>query len=438
MTETIENICIPELGTPRQGSVRDIYDRDDQLILCASDRISCYDRVLNEQIPHKGRILTEIAAFWFDQTKDIIQNHLISQPNPNVLVTKKCQAIEVEVIVRQFICGSMWRAYEKGEREFCGNTLPEGLTNMQKLPEILITPTTKNHEGHDENITAKELVEQGLCPQKIWDEICEKAVALFKRGQEVAEKRGMVLVDTKYEFGLNEKGELVLIDEIHTPDSSRYLFKSEADSEQLRFPDKEYVRGWLKEQGFLGDGPIPALSDEVVNEASKRYISVYEQLTGKTFEAGSPKVKQRILDDLRKSNVIKGCTALLICGSERDFPFVDKIRAALDEEGIPSTTIACSAHKYTRRCIEIIDHYNNSMEPVVCIAVAGRSNALSGVMAANLRWPVIACPPFKDHADYLTNIHSSLQMPSGTPAMTVLDPGNAASAAAKILKMRES
>ena len=434
---TLRQTFLPELGIPYSGKVRDIYEHNGTLTMIASDRISVFDRILNESIQDKGRVLTKLSMFWFDKTKDIVQNHVISHPDPNVLVVKKCQPIMLEVIVRGYLVGSLGRDYLAGKRVKCGVTLPDGLKLNEALPKPIVTPTTKSTHGHDEDITKEELIKQGIVSPELWKKIEMTALQLYKRGQEIASEKGLILLDTKYEFGLDETGNLVLIDEIHTPDSSRYWFKKDFDLKQVHYPDKEFVREFMRTQGFSGDGQIPMMPQQVREKASRGYRDIYQTITGQELPDEHDSVPKRVLMHLKKAQMIKGVFALLISGSEKDQLHVDTISSILHTHGIPFKSIVASAHKHPQRVAELIEQYNGSLEPVVCITIAGKSNALSGVVAANLRWPVIACPPFKDYADYLTNIHSSLQMPSQVPAMTILDPHNAALATVRILKSME-
>lgn len=423
---------IPELGTPRRGKVRDIYDLGDTLTLISSDRTSIFDIPLQKPIPGKGRILNEISRFWFEKTKDIVPNHLLDAPDPNVMVVKRCKPYEIEVIVRAYIVGSLWQDYQKGKRTKCGVTLPEGLQENDPLPEPIITPTTKAHEGHDEDITPEEIISQGLATAQEWETIKKTAFALFRRGQEVLKERGIILVDTKYEFGVDTQGDLVLIDEIHTPDSSRFWQTSDYEKKQIRFPDKEYLRKWSRENNVDPRTPFP---DEVMETAARGYREVLESLTAKTLLEDHQRPDKRVLEHLKNSGMIQGSFALLISGSEKDQGHIEKLTHALDDQNIPSQWIVASAHKQTQTVIDLLKMFEESLEPVVMITVAGRSNALSGVVACNSRWPVIACPPFKDYSEYAVNIHSTLQMPSHTPVLTVLDPGNAAMAARRIFDL---
>jgi phosphoribosylaminoimidazole-succinocarboxamide synthase len=437
METTLRNPFLPELGKPRRGKVREVYTNDKGIALIASDRISVFDRVLCDSIPDKGRILTQLSLFWFNQTQDIISNHIISHPDPNVLFVKKCTPIMIEVIVRGYIVGSLWRDYKDGKRVKCGIKLPEGLQQNAQLPEPIVTPTTKSEQGHDEDITEEEILKSGLVTPQNWKMIKEKALELYKRGQEVLKKRGLILVDTKYEFGLDANGQVVLIDEIHTPDSSRFWFQKDLDRKEVKFPDKEFLREWLRERGFTGDGPVPTIPQEVQQKVRNSYRELYEMITGDTLPQENLNTPKRLIANLKKEKMIRGVFTLIIAGSESDAPHVDKIVDVLKQHNIPYTTIFASAHKQPKVVMDLIDEYNQSVEPVVCITIAGRSNALSGVVASNLKWPVIACPPFKDYSDYLANIHSSLQMPSKVPSMTVIDPGNAALATIRILQTME-
>lgn len=425
--QTLKHTFIPELGTPKKGKVREIYENNGNLLMIASDRISVFDKILNETVSQKGEILTGISRFWFEQTQDICQNHILSFPDPNIMLVKKCTPLKVEVIVRGYLVGSLARDYAAGKKQKCGITLPDGLKPNDPLPSPIITPTTKEDEGHDQDITVKELVDQKIVTQKQWKEIEEKALKLFARGQKIANERGLVLLDTKYEFGLDETGHIILIDEVHTPDSSRFFIKGD---KELKFPDKELARQWVSQNGFH-------LSEEILQKVQKGYREIYELITRKPLERENPYPSRRVLKSLKEMALIRGCFVLVMAGSEKDKPHVDKITSGLEAQKIPNKVIYSSAHKNPKEVLELLDLYNDSLEPVVAITVAGRSNALSGVAAANLKWPVIACPPFKDQSDYLVNIHSSIQMPSLVPAMTVIDPSNAALAAGKILATME-
>ncbi|MCU4176668.1 phosphoribosylaminoimidazolesuccinocarboxamide synthase [Carboxylicivirga sp. N1Y90] len=275
-----------------KGKVRDVYNiNDDYLVMVVSDRISAFDVVLPKGIPYKGQVLNQIAEKFLDATADIVPNWKIATPDPTVTVGHFCETYPVEMIVRGYLTGSSWRLYKEGGRDICGVPLPEGLKEHQAFPEPILTPTTKAEQGeHDENITREEIIKQGLVSEEEYLELERISLALFKRGSEIAKEKGLILVDTKYEFGRKD-GKIYLIDEIHTPDSSRYFY---ADGYQERFDkgenqkqlSKEFVREWLMDNNFQGrDGEVvPEMSDEYVTEVSERYIELYESIIGEKFQ----------------------------------------------------------------------------------------------------------------------------------------------------------
>lgn len=273
------------------GKVRDVYNiNDEYLVMLVSDRISAFDVVLPKGIPYKGQILNQIAAKFLDATSDIVPNWKIATPDPMVTVGHKCEPFKVEMVIRGYLAGSAWREYKAGKRTLCGLPLPEGMVENQKFPTPLITPTTKAMEGHDENISKEEIISSGLISKEDYETIEKYTLALFQRGTEIAAKRGLILVDTKYEFGKKD-GKIYLIDEIHTPDSSRYFYADGyeerlAKGERQRQLSKEFVREWLMENGFQGkEGQtIPEMTPEVVANITNRYIELYEHITGTKFE----------------------------------------------------------------------------------------------------------------------------------------------------------
>ena len=291
------------------GKVRDVYNiADEMLVMVVSDRISAFDVVLPKGIPFKGQILNTIAAKFLDATADIVPNWKISTPDPMVTLGKKCEPLKLEVIVRGYLAGSAWREYQSGMRELCGIKLPEGMKENDKFPTPIITPTTKADEGHDENISKEEAIAQGIVSAEDYALLEKYAIALFQRGTEIAAKRGLILVDTKYEFG-KIGNEIILIDEIHTPDSSRYFYaegyeERQAKGEKQRQLSKEFVREWLMENGFQGkEGQkVPEMTEEIVNSISERYMELYEQITGEKFERGdSTNVIKRIENNVSKA-----------------------------------------------------------------------------------------------------------------------------------------
>lgn len=274
-----------------QGKVRDVYTIDNtKLVMIASDRISAFDVILPRLIPFKGQVLNSIAAFMLRETKDICPNWLICTPTPNSSIGYKCQPFKIEVVVRGNLCGHAWRTYSSGTRILCGALMADGLKESDFFPEPLITPSTKADAGHDEDIAEEDILRQGLATEDEWTQIKQYALALFARGKELALKQGLVLADTKYEFG-KRNGEIVLMDEIHTPDSSRYFYADGFDERQERGEkqkqlSKEFVREWLIQNEFMGkEGQaVPEMSDEWVETISNKYIELYEKLTGHAFE----------------------------------------------------------------------------------------------------------------------------------------------------------
>ncbi|MCK9203134.1 MAG: phosphoribosylaminoimidazolesuccinocarboxamide synthase [Bacteroidales bacterium] len=292
-----------------KGKVRDVYNIHDQfLVMVASDRISAFDVVLPKGIPYKGQVLNQIAARFLDATEDICPNWKIATPDPNVTIGRFCQIYPVEIIIRGYLTGSSWRTYQKGARTICGASVPDGMKEHQKFSEPIITPTTKAKEGHDEDITGEEIVSCGLIPKEEYELIKKYALALFKRGTEIAAKRGLILVDTKYEFGKGPDGKIYLCDEIHTPDSSRYFYlegyeEHLAKGEQQKQLSKEFVREWLMAHGFMGkEGQrVPEMSDSWIHEISERYIELFEGITGEKFIKGdNADILQRI-----ESNILR-------------------------------------------------------------------------------------------------------------------------------------
>ena len=296
-----------------KGKVRDVYTIDDKfLVMVVTDRISAFDVVLPEPIPYKGQVLNQIAAKSLKETQDIVPNWVIDVPDPCVTIGKICDPFKVEMVIRGYLAGHAWREYQAGRRIICGVNLPEGLKENDKLPEPIITPTTKASVGHDEDISREEIIKRGLVDEKEYEQLEKYTFALYQRGTEIAKEHGLILVDTKYEFGIFEN-RIHLIDEIHTPDSSRYFYKeSYEDLQQKNQPQrqlsKEFVRKWLIDNGFQGkeDENVPDMSSDLINSISERYIELYEHITGFGFHKNSS-------DDLLKSvegNIIEALNRL--------------------------------------------------------------------------------------------------------------------------------
>jgi len=306
--KTLDKTSFPELGDKYEGKVRDCYVRDGKRALVVTDRLSAFDVVLGT-IPFKGQVLNQMTAFWFEATADIAPNHVINVPDPQVMVARECKLLPVEFVMRAYITGvtstSIWTHYQQGVRKFCGHDLPDGLEKNQKLPKALLTPSTKAEKGeHDRSVSRAEILDMGALSAEDFDRAAEMCARVFAFGQGEALRRGLILVDTKYEIGRRTDGSLCFIDEIHTPDSSRYWY---ADDYQARFDrgeeprglDKEYVRRTLAEQGYRGDGPPPPLTDEVRVEAARRYIQVCELVTGRPFVPDTDEPNARIRRNLK-------------------------------------------------------------------------------------------------------------------------------------------
>ncbi len=284
------NLALKKQRDFGRGKVRDVYNINDELlVLVASDRISAFDQVLPKPIPYKGQVLNQVASFFLDKTKDLVPNWKIAEPDPHVTIGLKCEPFAVEFVMRGYLAGHAWRLYNAGEREICGEKLPEGLRENDPLPTPILTPTTKAKSGHDQDISKDELIKLKILKKKDLDQLENYAQILFKAGQEHANSQNLILVDTKYEFGSRD-GKIMLIDEIHTPDSSRYFYKETYDEiqkkdQQQRQLSKEFVRKWLIENGFQGEPGqlIPNMSDEFILTVTERYIELYEQITGAKF-----------------------------------------------------------------------------------------------------------------------------------------------------------
>ncbi len=305
MTHVLQqtNFNFPGMKSLYKGKVRDVYNIDNQyLVMVASDRISAFDVVLPRGIPFKGQVLNQIASTFLDATADICPNWKVSTPDPNVTIGRFCSIYPIEMIIRGYLTGSSWRTYQKGIRTICGVQVPDNMKEHQRFPEPIITPTTKAAEGHDEDITREEIIARGFIPKETYECIEKYTSALFRRGTEIAASKGLILVDTKYEFGKGADGKIYLCDEIHTPDSSRYFYldgydERQAKGEPQRQLSKEFVREWLMANGFMGKTgqQAPGMSDAWIHEISDRYIELYETITGEPFiRADTENLQERI------------------------------------------------------------------------------------------------------------------------------------------------
>ena len=442
---TLIHFASPQLPLLHRGKVRDSLraPSGDRLII-VTDRLSAFDSVLETAIPHKGAVLNGLANFWFDQTQHIIPNHVIKLVDANAMLVKEAQPIKVEMVVRQYLTGSIWRGYEAGQRTFSGVTVPDGLTKNQPFPQAIVTPTTK--EDSDREITPDNLVSEGWVSRELYDQMAVKSLMLFAVGSRLLAEKGIILVDTKYEFGLLD-GKLILIDEMHTPDSSRFwaaddYAKHPETAEQM---DKEYVRQWLIAN--KKDGQYPrALTPEVAQEASRRYLDIYERIIGEALPTAEPEgtdapgsgrhdARARLLANLVAAGLMKDAWVNIVMDSPADKEHCEEIRQQFEGYGIFTQLRVTSAHKNGEAIAGMAEIWNNSIEPGVLIAVAGLSNGLGGALAANVNVPVISCPPYKDYAELAMSLNSSVIMPSGTPNLTVVRPDNAAQGALRALNL---
>jgi phosphoribosylaminoimidazole-succinocarboxamide synthase len=308
LDKTLDATEFPELGEKYEGKVRDCYVKDGRRTLIVTDRLSAFDVVLGT-IPFKGQVLNQMAAFWFEATADLVPNHVINVPDPSVMVARECQLLPVEFVMRAYLTGvtstSIWTHYQSGARTFCGHELPDGMRQNQALPKAILTPSTKAEKGdHDRSVSRAEILEMGVLSGDDFDRAAEMCARVFAFGRQEAQRRGLILVDTKYEIGRRPDGALCFIDEIHTPDSSRFWYADDYDArfargEQPRGLDKDYVRRTLAEQGYRGDGPAPKLTDEVRMEAARRYIQVCELITGRKFVPNTDEPIARIRRNLK-------------------------------------------------------------------------------------------------------------------------------------------
>ncbi len=307
MSEVLKETNLTALGEKKTGKVRDMYIQPERLILVSTDRHSSFDRII-AHIPWKGQVLNQVSAWWFNKTIDIIPNHVLATPDPNVTVGKKLKVVPVEAVMRGYLTGvtdtAIWTRYQKGMREFGDLKLEDGLKKNTKLPHPVFDPTTKE-DIHDRAISTDQMIQEGLITKELLEKVKDTATKLFLRGQDVAAERGLILVDTKYEFGTDENGQLVLIDEIHTPDSSRYwqmegYEESIANGTEPKSFDKEFLRLWFKENcDPYKDATLPEAPTEMIEEMSKRYIQMYEQITGEKFAKGATPIEQRIAENLK-------------------------------------------------------------------------------------------------------------------------------------------
>ncbi|MBF0312833.1 MAG: AIR carboxylase family protein [Oligoflexia bacterium] len=426
----LSNLTLAGLKKIHSGKVRESFRLDDERrLIVSTDRISAFDRKLNHLVFHKGAILNSLSAFWFSKTKEIVDNHFISLVDPNAMIVKEVTPIPLEIIVRGHLTGSLWRSYtQEGRRDFDGTKLPNNLERFQALPEAIVTITTKGIR--DEEISSKDIVAQNILTSDHLHKIKSLALKLFSFGQTILKQRGLILVDSKYEFGFNCEGKLLLIDEIHTPDSSRiwdlehYLHTKESVEEHSL--DKEYLRNILRQQQEADASHF--------EELSNRYLKAYTRITGENLEDNIPKIPLPTRLHQNLPCTPQGFVAIVM-GSKSDIEHGMKIKKVLEQYDVKAELRVVSAHKNGEEVSELANNYNFMLGPVAIIAVAGKSNALGGALAMNLNHPVINCPLFSDKLDLILNINSSLIMPSKTPIATTIDPESAALLALRSLQL---
>lgn len=389
MTKTLSFFTTPQLTRLHTGKVRDSYRINPQTRLIAvSDRLSAFDFVLETPIPNKGAVLNSLASWWFQQTQHLVPNHFIQQIDPNITLVKEAEPIRVEMVVRGYLSGSVWRGYQEGERTFSGVTLPVGLVKHARFDQPIVTPTTK--EKNDRPISAEELVNEGFVTTEHYLEMHQKALLLYQFGQRLLEERGIILVDTKYEFGLLN-GEIILIDEIHTPDSSRFWSKEDyqANPENARQIDKEYVRQWLIANKIDGEYPT-ALPQEVIEEAAKRYIELYEKVTGQTFDAQSAiHPKARICANLCHHQLIKDAAVAIVTDVKQALPFCEKAKEMFKRYDIFAEV------RLIRKESEInlfLEDYNDSVEPAAVLFIEENYSEVMEEISAYSNLPIITSP----------------------------------------------
>ena len=419
------------------GKVRTVEDVGyGLLVMTASDRLSAFNKHMCD-IENKGTVLNQLSAWWFKHTNHIIDNHYLYS-NGKYMVVKKTKPIKLEFVVRGYMTGStntsIWPMYKSGQRYIYGINFRDGYVKNEKLDEIILTPTTKT--ANDAPITEEEIISQRYLTKEEFNYIKQKSFELFKYGQNVASNKGLLLVDTKYEFGW-DNGKIILIDEVHTCDSSRYWLKDTyeecvSNSIEPYKKDKDVIRDWVKKQCDPYNDELPSIPDELIKKVVNvynEYIYLFNQVQPEEIFYTSGEVLDYYLKEKEEKFV------LIISGSDSDMNHNKLLQKKLKEKNIFSKIYVCSAHKKTKQVLELLNKYENLNKKICYVTVAGMSNALSGVVSCNTKYPVIACPPFKDLQDMSVNINSTLQCPSNVPAMTILSPTNVALAIKKIFDL---
>tara|TARA_Y100000310_G_C20688917_1_gene820934 strand:- start:472 stop:1926 length:1455 start_codon:yes stop_codon:yes gene_type:complete len=463
LSRVIRSGWIPELGKHKSGKVRELHFHNGLVYQLAFDRVSAFDVVSSQLVPYKGQVLNRLNVLAMDWAQGIVKTAHLGSPDPAMIVQREHKNVGFECVVRGYLWGSAAKTYETGERVISGVEFKNDMLRYQKLDEPVFTPTTKAEVGHDESVTLEDIAT--VHGPKVAQQLKDISIALYKKGAEEAEKKGKRLLDTKFEFGFDEMNNLVLIDECMTPDSSRYADSADYEKKMpeiekamgggtyknvtellkakpemaITEESKELFREAVKDAGYDNGDTLPIVSDEAIIETAFQYINLCESLTGEDFQftPSDLPVERRIMRSLVQSNQAYGGCVIPMLASIKDGPHWEKMKGALDKEGVPYTEPTWdSAEKKTREVLAHIDRVNGlSIEPVVFLTAAGRGNTIGGLVAGNTEYPVITCPVFSDSATYQIDVNSSLRRPSGVPVMTVLDPGNAAGAAKRMLDM---
>ena len=416
-----------------RGKVKDVYNMENnQLLIVHTDRLSACDKYVCD-ISNKGYYLCKIASWWLNATKHIVNNHHIETNSSSILV-QKCEVIPLEFIVRGYICGSLWKHYKKGNRTYSGIEFEDGLSQFQKLTNNILTPTTKGIV--DVPISYDEILQQNILSKNDLDSIYNICEKLYEYGSKICDNMNLILVDTKYEFGRNSSGEIILVDEIHTVESSRFWIKdtyskcigNNMDPEKL---DKDIIRYYIQNNLSIPDDKKNSYLEVYKNFNTKLNSSSSENIDSKLYNEVEVSHKNLDLLSIHTKYINKNTNIIIISGSEKDHKHVDKLKTTLANNNLNCKSYVCSAHKDTKGVLKIIE--DNKENCKIYITVAGKSNALSGVVASNSNVPVISCPPFKDNVDMMTNLQSSIQCPSFCPVMTILDPINVSESCKRIL-----
>lgn len=423
--DCLTKFVTPQLKTLHRGKVRDSIRIDDERrMIVVTDRLSAFNKILDTPIPTKGAVLNGITNFWFEQTRHIIDNHFIEQVDPYATIVKEATPIRVEMVVRGYLTGSMWRGYEKGARNFSGVVVPDGLTKHQAFPQPILTPTTKDKD--DTAIDEQGILERGLVSEDLYQEMKAKALELFAFGSQLLRERGIILVDTKYEFGVLD-GQLILIDEIHTPDSSRFWNATAyaANPAKVEQIDKEFVRQWMLQNQV--DGEVPSrLSAAVVAETQRRYQEIYETVVGQPFRIGRVPHKVRLYHHLVQRDLIQAGFVSIVLEDDSDLEQAHFIQSILEDYGVCVDLRLIATYQNGERLAELAAAYNTSIEPVAVVAIARPHSNLAAALAANLSVPVIDCLLYEE---------APAPMPLEAPAMTVEQAEQAAFAALRCLNI---